>query len=277
MPNHSSGRLNKLARNAHCVIRFRHKTRDLKAEENFRHKLGSKLINESLKGRSPSHSPYNFQQPPVRDAEERELMKTVDTRRIRQVRRKTFDLRPRPQGEGARLEVWTALNGRTFEDWLTPRKLRAGFREVLIIASTASSGLTSLVGAHQPGNASAVVAFLLILFFLGGTYVAARLASAGAPAHKRPRSHPLALYLTRALLALFPALSPALGMFALQKAFWSEVQTHSVPAMMLLVRFLMDFLPVMLRYASRRWPKRSRAHAAPCTRSGRRSRTRSRR
>jgi hypothetical protein len=44
----------------------------------------------------------------------------------------------------------------------------------------------------------------------------------------------------------------------LQKAFWAEVQARSAPAMMmLLIAFLMDFLPVLLRYASR--PKRTLA------------------
>jgi hypothetical protein len=40
-------------------------------------------------------------------------MRTVDTRRIRQVLRNRFNLRPRSQGNGTGLEVWVASNGRT--------------------------------------------------------------------------------------------------------------------------------------------------------------------
>jgi hypothetical protein len=100
-------------------------------------------------------------------------------------------------------------------DWLTPRKLREAFREAVIIAGTAGSGLTTFMGAHQLVNASAVVALLLTLFFQGGMYVAAHLANESAHAHKRPRT--LALCLTWALLAFFSVYSSALGMFELQK------------------------------------------------------------
>jgi hypothetical protein len=102
-----------------------------------------------------------------------------------------------------------------FADWLTPRKWREAFREAVIIAGSAGSGLTTFIGAHQLVNASAVVAFLLTLFFQGGMYVAAHLATDSAHAHKRPRT--LALCLTWTLLAFFSVYSSALGMFELQK------------------------------------------------------------
>lgn len=100
-------------------------------------------------------------------------------------------------------------------NWLSPRRWRDSFREVVIIAGSVASGLTTFVGAHQLVNSSALVAALLTLFFQGGMYVAAQVANESARAGRRPRT--LALCLAWTLLAFFSVYTSALGMFDIQK------------------------------------------------------------
>jgi hypothetical protein len=98
---------------------------------------------------------------------------------------------------------------------LTPAKWRDVLREAVIIAGTAASGLTTFMGAHQLVNSSPIVAALLTLFFQGGMYVAAHLASESSRGGRRPRTS--ALFMTWALLAFFSVYASALGMFEIQR------------------------------------------------------------
>lgn len=92
---------------------------------------------------------------------------------------------------------------------------RSKLNEVVIIAGSAASALTTFVGAHQLVNSNSVVAALFTLFIQGGMYTVAHLASDGQRPHRRPRK--LLLSMTFALLAFFSVYSSALGMFELQK------------------------------------------------------------
>ncbi len=98
-------------------------------------------------------------------------------------------------------------------NWL--KNWRDHLGEIIIIAGTAGSALTTFTGARKLVNDSFFVAGLLTLFFQGGLFVVAHLATDKTKPNHKPRT--LALFLTWLLLAFFSVYSSAIGAFELVK------------------------------------------------------------
>jgi hypothetical protein len=95
------------------------------------------------------------------------------------------------------------------EDW------RNNFGEMVIIAGTIGSGVTTWVGAYTLVSENALVATLLAVFFQGGLFTVAHLATDKIQPHRHPRK--IALLAAWLLLASFSVYASALGMFELVK------------------------------------------------------------
>jgi hypothetical protein len=92
---------------------------------------------------------------------------------------------------------------------------RSHLGEIVIVAGTAASALTTFLGARKLVNDNFIVAGLLTLFFQGGLFVVAHFATDRSRPNHRPRT--LVLCLTWVLLALFSIYSSAIGAFELIK------------------------------------------------------------
>jgi hypothetical protein len=97
--------------------------------------------------------------------------------------------------------------------WL--KHWRTNFGEIVIIAGTIGSGVTTWVGAYKLVSESALVATLLAVFFQGGLFTVAHLATDKNQPHRHPRK--IALMAAWLLLASFSVYASALGMFELVK------------------------------------------------------------
>jgi hypothetical protein len=102
---------------------------------------------------------------------------------------------------------------------------RSHLGEIVIIAGTAASALTTFLGARKLVNDNFFVAALLTVFFQGGLFVVAHLATDRTRPTHRPRS--LVLCLTWMLLALFSIYSSAIGAFELVKDSLKREHTRS--------------------------------------------------
>src|SRR5215216_1484473 len=100
-----------------------------------------------------------------------------------------------------------------FANWL--KHWRSNFGEIVIIAGTVSSGVTTWVGAYKLVSESVLVATLLTVFFQGGLFTVAHLATDKNQPHRHPRK--VALLAAWLLLASFSVYASALGMFELVK------------------------------------------------------------
>lgn len=109
--------------------------------------------------------------------------------------------------------------------WL--RNWRNHLGEIVIVSGTAGSALTTFIGARKLVNNSVVVAGLLTVFFQGGLFVVAHLATDRTKPNHRPRT--LVLGITWILLAFFSIYSSAIGAFELVKD--SLKKDHSRGAM----------------------------------------------
>ena len=97
--------------------------------------------------------------------------------------------------------------------WLS--NWRHHLAEIVIVAGTAGSALTTFMGARKLVSESLIVAGLLTFFFQGGLFVVAHAATDGTKPNHRPRT--LALLLTWLMLAFFSVYSSAIGAFELVK------------------------------------------------------------
>lgn len=98
-------------------------------------------------------------------------------------------------------------------NWL--KQWRSNFGEIVIIAGTIGSGVTTWVGAYKLVSESALVATLLAVFFQGGLFTVAHFATDKNQPHRHPRK--IALLAAWLLLATFSVYASALGMFELVK------------------------------------------------------------